>query len=282
MYNPLSHHVAASARYTATTTEILRYKYALKDHLGNARLTFTDKNANSLVDMTNLGSTNEIIQESNYYPFGLDMPGIWMNDGGALDNPYKYNGKELNGDFGLGWYNYGKRWYEPAVGRFPSVDPIISDFPYVTPYNYAENEPVASIDLHGLQRYIVTNQYDNTQRISQTTITTVQNGNSLVNVGATNGAGQVQSDVLSFNNGSLPAGVPASQQNSNLSPNENAIVNAGVDNTRNFVNTDTRSDGLGATGGFTRFKSIVNFATVSIPTLPNLLIAVVSILLLFR
>ncbi|WP_282777914.1 hypothetical protein [Phaeodactylibacter xiamenensis] len=33
------------------------------------------------------------------------------------------------------------------------VDPIADDFPWVNTYNYAENEPVAHIDLHGLQKY---------------------------------------------------------------------------------------------------------------------------------
>lgn len=45
--------------------------------------------------------------------------------------------------------------YDPAIGRFTGLDPIASNFAHVTPYNYAENEPVGSIDLWGLQRWIV-------------------------------------------------------------------------------------------------------------------------------
>jgi len=63
---------------------------------------------------------------------------------------YRYNGKELNEDVGL--YEYGFRWYDPAIGRFTGVDPISDQFPHVSTYNYAENEPIGSIDLHGLQR----------------------------------------------------------------------------------------------------------------------------------
>ncbi len=123
----------------------------LKGHLGNIRLTFTDKNNNGVVDVNNTAG-NEILQENNYYPFGMDLSGPWMNDA-ALDNGYKYNGKELHTDFGLGWYAYGARWYDAQVGRFTGVDPIIEQFPWVNSYNYAENEPVANIDLHGLQKY---------------------------------------------------------------------------------------------------------------------------------
>ena len=77
----------------------LRYEYAIRDHLGNTRLTFTDKNGNGVVDVTNTAS-NEILQENHFYPFGLDMAGPWMNDA-AQDNLYKYNDKELNDNFGL-------------------------------------------------------------------------------------------------------------------------------------------------------------------------------------
>jgi hypothetical protein len=37
------------------------------------------------------------------------------------------------------------------VGRFTGVDPIADEFPWVTPYNYAENRPVNGVDLWGLQ-----------------------------------------------------------------------------------------------------------------------------------
>jgi RHS repeat-associated protein len=71
-------------------------------------------------------------------------------------NPYLYNGKELNQDLGLNWYAYGARYYDPSIGRFTGVDPIADQFPHVTTYNYAENEPIANIDLWGLQKYNIT------------------------------------------------------------------------------------------------------------------------------
>ena len=43
--------------------------------------------------------------------------------------------------------------YDPQIGRFTGVDPISDQFPHVSTYNYAENEPIANIDLHGLQKY---------------------------------------------------------------------------------------------------------------------------------
>ncbi len=99
-----------------TSADALRYEYNIKDHLGNTRLTFTDKNGNGIVDVTS-GTDNEVLQENHYYPFGLAMSGPWMNDA-AIDTKYQYNGKEMNDDFGLGWNDYGARWYDASVGRW--------------------------------------------------------------------------------------------------------------------------------------------------------------------
>ena len=67
---------------------------------------------------------------------------------------YRYNGKEWHGEAELGWLDFGFRYYDPAIGRFPSVDPIADQFAFVSPFNYAENEPVRHIDLWGLQQML--------------------------------------------------------------------------------------------------------------------------------
>ncbi len=67
----------------------LEYEYSIRDHLGNTRLTFADKNGNNVVDITNNPVTNEILQENHYTPFGLELQYAWMNDA-ALDTCYRY------------------------------------------------------------------------------------------------------------------------------------------------------------------------------------------------
>jgi RHS repeat-associated protein len=66
---------------------------------------------------------------------------------------YLYNGKELDSDFGLGWYHYGARMYDATRGQFTSVDPIADEFAQLSPRNYASNDPIKNIDLHGLQGF---------------------------------------------------------------------------------------------------------------------------------
>jgi RHS repeat-associated protein len=109
-----------------------------------------------VLDITGTASTSDVLQENHYYAFGLAFEGAWLqNDAGVRDNQYMYNGKELHSDFGLGMYAYGARYYDPSIGRFIGVDPISDEFPFVTTFNYAENEPIANIDLHGLQKFSV-------------------------------------------------------------------------------------------------------------------------------
>lgn len=73
-----------------------KYIYNYTDHLGNVRLSYT-KGASG-------GA--EIIEENNYYPFGLKHQGY--NSTSLANNAYqyKYNGKELQE---TGMYDYGAR-----------------------------------------------------------------------------------------------------------------------------------------------------------------------------
>ena len=66
------------------------------------------------------------------------------------NHAYRYNGKEL--DEISKTYEYGFRYYDPSIGKFTGVDPIADQFTWVSPFNYAENEPIGHIDLWGLQK----------------------------------------------------------------------------------------------------------------------------------
>ncbi len=129
----------------------LKYEYALKDHLGNTRIMFCDKNGDGLVVVGSSQESSEITQENHYYPFGLAMEGKWLNTPSVLDNKYTYNGKEFNDDFGLNWNDYGARFYDPAIAQWSSFDPKAEKMRSYSPYNYAFNNPMRFIDPDGMQ-----------------------------------------------------------------------------------------------------------------------------------
>ncbi len=104
-----------------------KYIYNYTDHLGNTRLSYT-KN----------GAGLEIIEESNYYPFGLKHEGYNILTGNPAYN-YKYNGKELQE---TGMYDYGARMYMPDLGRWGVVDPLAEQYRRYSPYNYTINNPI--------------------------------------------------------------------------------------------------------------------------------------------
>lgn len=65
--------------------------------------------------------------------------------------PFKYNGKELTIMNGLNLYDYHARQYDPAVGRFLTIDPLAEKYPWVSPYAYCLNNPVKFVDPDGKQ-----------------------------------------------------------------------------------------------------------------------------------
>lgn len=129
-----------------TDEDLFRYEYHYKDHLGNLRLAFSDINFDNDID-----KETEVLQEVNYYPFGLehsyastDLPPL-----AEPEHQYKYNGKEKQTEFNLNWLDYGARFYDAALGRFPTIDPKAEEYFSWSPYNYCGNNPIRRVDING-------------------------------------------------------------------------------------------------------------------------------------
>lgn len=125
--------------YVKNENGALSYVFQYKDHLGNVRLSYARNPATQVL---------EIIEENNYYPFGLKHKGY--NDYVATNNKYKYNGKELQDELGLNFYDYGARNYDPAIGRWMNIDPLAEKSRRFSPYTYALDNPVYFIDPDGM------------------------------------------------------------------------------------------------------------------------------------
>jgi len=66
----------------------------------------------------------------------------------SYDNPYKFNGKEMDRETGM--YYYGARYYDPRISIFVSVDPLAEDYPNYGGYVYTMNNPVMLVDPTGM------------------------------------------------------------------------------------------------------------------------------------
>ena len=101
----------------------------------------------------------ELIQQTDYYPFGLvvaqkeyiayeELPGHEV-----LKNKNLYNGKEWQDDeiggVKLDWYDYGARMYDPQLGRWHTIDPLAEWEFSQSPYHYVANNPLINIDPDG-------------------------------------------------------------------------------------------------------------------------------------
>lgn len=92
--------------------------------------------------------------KTHYYPFGLEMPLLSKNYATSADeNRYRYNGKEKlklkDDDNDIFWLDYGRRMYDPALGRFHTQDRFAEKYFDYTPYQYAANNPILNIDVNG-------------------------------------------------------------------------------------------------------------------------------------
>ncbi|HEY4289739.1 MAG TPA: polymorphic toxin-type HINT domain-containing protein [Puia sp.] len=97
-----------------------------------------------------------IIEENHYYAYGLKIAGISSRlqadpNEGATVNKYLFNDTELDDEADLNWYDFGFRNYDPQIGRFVQQDPLADDYAQLTPYQYANDEPIMGIDEDGAE-----------------------------------------------------------------------------------------------------------------------------------
>ncbi len=87
-----------------------------------------------------------ILIQKDYLCFGAEM---YERSFGDVEYRYTFNGKEM--DKSTGWQDYGMRDYNPVYKRFDRVDPIASQYPELSTYQFASNSPIIGIDLDGLE-----------------------------------------------------------------------------------------------------------------------------------
>ncbi|MFD2162275.1 DUF6443 domain-containing protein [Paradesertivirga mongoliensis] len=111
------------------------YVYNLKDHLGNVRVSIDQYNSQA-----------RVVQEDEYYSFGLQKALYNFSN----NNRYLYNGKEKQVDL-EDQYDYGARFYDPVIARWTTIDPLAEKMRRWSPYNYCFNNPMRFIDPDGMK-----------------------------------------------------------------------------------------------------------------------------------
>src|SRR5690606_17241271 len=124
--------------------------FELSNHLGNVLVTISDRR----IEHNTSGTTIDyyeagVVSASDYYPFGMGMAERKFSSDSYR---YGFNGKEKDKDISeVTVYDYGFRIYNPAIGKFLSVDPLTMNYPMLTPYQFAGDNPAKFIDLDGLE-----------------------------------------------------------------------------------------------------------------------------------
>lgn len=151
--------------YLTNITPLYRYQhrmlgrkyYELANHLGNVLAVVTDRKLPGDHTGTSVDYyAAQVIKATDYYPFGMEMGGVRSQSTDLYR--YGFNGKENDrGEWGEQLVqDYGFRLYNPAVGRFLSVDPLAPEFPWNSTYAFAENDVIRSIDLDGAEKLVQT------------------------------------------------------------------------------------------------------------------------------
>lgn len=172
-----------SEGYVTNNNNVFSYVFQYKDHLGNIRLSYAKNPTTQDI---------EIIEENNYYPYGLKHTGY--NPSNEIENneglKYKFNGKELQEELGLNMTAMDYRQYDNTLGRFNCIDALAEMNYSTSPFAFSYNNPIYWADPSGLiSASFAQSLWDNSQN-GQNTLWENDGGGTFSNA---NGSGMVDS-----------------------------------------------------------------------------------------
>ena len=122
-------------------------RYELSNHLGNVVAVVSDRKKRSAALVDGF-FTADLMSYSDYYPFGMQMPGRVFNSG---DHIYGFGGHLKDDEIkGIGnQMDFGGYGLDVRLGRRPNVDPEIAKFPWASSYAVFNNNPMFFVDPTG-------------------------------------------------------------------------------------------------------------------------------------
>ena len=138
--------VLSEKHITASSSSRLNYIYGLRGKIAMLPVNGNGKQYALLSDHSNsvrvvVDNTKNVVAWYNYSPFG-EIIGA-LSNAGQINLRYLYTGQEWDDDLKL--YTFEDRFYDPAVCRFYSVDPLHQ---FASPYIYSSN-PISYSDPTG-------------------------------------------------------------------------------------------------------------------------------------
>jgi RHS repeat-associated protein len=124
-------------------------RYELLGHTNSVLAVISDRKMYNSVD----GNYEPVmISWADYYAFGMLQSG---RHGSATSELYRYLFQSMETDRGISGegnsYTTEFRQYDPRLGRWKSLDPLMSKYPMMSPYVAFNNNPVFFIDPLGLE-----------------------------------------------------------------------------------------------------------------------------------
>src|SRR5690554_5663662 len=121
-------------------------RYELTNHLGNVLATISDRKIYNSTD----GYYEPVItMKADYYAFGMLMPNRFE---GIDESRHLFNGMEHDMEVSGSGNSYTTqfRQYDSRLGRWKSLDPLMSMFPNMSSYVGFANNPIFFTDPYGL------------------------------------------------------------------------------------------------------------------------------------
>ena len=150
---------AVLAEYDGSQAMTARYVYAGSSRI--ARVAAGSGTSYYLAD--HLGSTRSLIDEAgdvtaayDYWPYGK-----MLASSGAESTHFRFTGHERDDESRLDYML--ERSYAYETGRFLRPDPMQDEYPGISPYAYANNNPLKYVDPDGNSHHEPQDQYDANQ-----------------------------------------------------------------------------------------------------------------------
>jgi RHS repeat-associated protein len=167
VYYTLTPYTAPSIDANKTKRQLGNKFYELSNHLGNVLVTVSDRKVPHSTGVVNIDYyMADILTAQDYYAFGAPISNRSYVATGS-NYRFGFNGKENDNEVKSSGnqQDYGMRIYDPRLGKFLSVDPLTSKYPWYSPYQFAGNMPIMANDLDGAEpEEMITDYVKNTNK----------------------------------------------------------------------------------------------------------------------